>query len=98
MGLSAGRLLHERLWVVHRRGAMGLDSTIAQVGHNLIQSALNSDLGRADISDMSLKASYSPSDMSLQALDASWCTHSSPASPVRLASLVGFSNRHSRPA
>lgn len=25
-------------------------------------------------------------------------THSSPASPVRLASLVGFSNKHSSPA
>ena len=85
-----------RIWGARRERRR----TTAQVRGDLHQRALDYGLCLSDIGDMGFKTSYASDRHCSRTFHV--CTrrrtHSSPASPVKLASLVGFSKRHSSPA
>lgn len=82
---------------------MGRTQTVPEMRDDLRKGPLYCDLGLSNVCNVSLETSNPPEGK--RASQSRWIdrmewngTHSKPASPVRLASLVGFSNRHSRPA
>lgn len=83
-----------------RRARREWRSTTAQMRSDLQQRALNDGLGLSNIGDMGFKTSYTSDGhcSTSHRVHTKRRTHSRPASPVRLASRVGFSKRHSRPA
>jgi hypothetical protein len=80
-----------------RGGAMVERGGSAQVCDDFEECVLNCGLGHSNVGDVGLEAADSPRRGKCGQLELEG-TYSKPASPVRVASLEGFSKRHSRPA
>lgn len=76
---------------------MGGRGGCAQVGDDFEECVLNCGLGDSNVGDVGLETADSPRKGKCGQLGLGG-TYSNPASPVRVASLEGFSNRHSKPA
>lgn len=81
-----------------RAGIVAMGS-IAQMADDLDESVLNGGLGDTNLGNVALKASNaSKVEQIRRGIGGMGKTCSKPASPVRVASLEGFSKRQSRPA
>ena len=91
------RLMYE--WGISRRRASGEVRPVPKVSCDVREHVLYDGLRLADFCNVGLKTTDPPtSPLARGSYRAMRRAYSKPASPVRLASRVGFSNTHSKPA